>query len=182
MRVNHVPRNVIDHRERLFLEKYAGESRRHVAMKLASWVTWFNEEMLVEKAVGQRYKPDLVRLHASGKPAEWIDCGRTSIRKLDHLTTHNDDCLVRIVKAERSELVSYVKLAAKVLRNPQRAKFYTFERGFIDAVAANLEGRHQLSATFSSGALYLDLDGTTFHSDLLELDLDLDLNSVPWLQ
>ena len=171
MRLSHIPRGVSDHRERLFLEKYAGESRRHVAMKLASWVVWFDMEMMVEKAVGQRYKPDLVRLHPSGKPAEWIDCGKTSIRKLDHLTTHNDDCEMRIVKAQMSELRSYVSLASKTLRKPQRASFFTFERGFIDELASLLEGRHQVAATYDAGTLYLDVDGATLHSEVLELDL-----------
>ncbi len=141
-------------------------------MKLASWVTWYDPEMMVEKSVGQRYKPDLVRLHPSGKPAEWIDCGKTSIRKLDHLTTHNDDCEVRIVKAQSSELRSYVTMAAKTLRNPQRASFFTFERGFIDALASLLEARHQVSATYDAATIYVDVDGNTLHSEVIELNLD----------
>lgn len=170
VRLNHIPRGVSDHRERLFLEKYAGESRRHVAMKLASWIVWYDPALQVEKSVGQRFKPDLVRLGDSGKPVDWIDCGKTSIRKLDHLTAHNADCLIRIVKAERQELTSYMTMAAKTMRNPQRARLYTFERGFIDALASELDGRHEVAATFDESVIYLDINETTLHSELIELD------------
>ena len=90
--------------ERLFLDKLAGESIRHVAMKLLAWLVTYQPGLEIEASVGEHYKPDLVRVDHNGKIRDWVDCGQTSITKLKAVYRRHSDATIVIVKASRGEL------------------------------------------------------------------------------
>ncbi len=55
------------------------ESAQHVYMKAFLWALYIEEYpgLIVEKSIGDRYKPDLVALNGEGRPRFWGEAGAT---------------------------------------------------------------------------------------------------------
>lgn len=72
---------------KVVLAKRAWESERHVLLKalvFGLYVAGY-PELAVERAIGERYKPDLVALEVDGQPLLWAECGETGRQKLEYL-------------------------------------------------------------------------------------------------
>lgn len=154
------------HTERLFLEKRRGESMAHVAMKLLAWAAHFEPEpaapLLVEADAGQHYKPDVVRFAADGKPALWIDCGRTAPKKLAEVVQRNRGARVVIVKRLARELSSYRAAALpRLVRDglAPRVGWLAFDDGFVDALAERLWARHEVALEVAPDRIAVTVDG-----------------------
>ena len=72
---------------KLVLVKRAWESERHVLLKALIFALYVPAYpgLAVERAIGHRYKPDLVEMGDDGSPVFWAECGETSRQKLDVL-------------------------------------------------------------------------------------------------
>jgi hypothetical protein len=68
---------------KLILIKKPMESDRHVTMKALIWALYLPEypQLQVEVPIGDRYKPDLVQMGASG-PSFWAEAGSVGAQKL----------------------------------------------------------------------------------------------------
>ena len=69
---------------KLVLAKWAWESERHVLLKALVFGLYVDRypDLAVERAIGHRYRPDLVALGADGQPVFWAECGETGRDKL----------------------------------------------------------------------------------------------------
>ena len=78
---------------KLVLAKGAGESERHVLLKALLFARYVGEypDLLVERKVGLRYKPDLVALGPTGSVRFWGEGGVTSRQKVQWLVRHLRD-------------------------------------------------------------------------------------------
>lgn len=151
-----------DVRERLFLTKKRGESLDHVLMKLLGWLLFYHPELKVEVSAEQHYKPDLVRFDERGAPLQWIDCGQTSLRKLDRIATRNRKTTIDIVKPTERELRLFKAAADARIERPERVRFFAFRDGFLDELAGLVQSRHALEAFVDAGprSIELEIDGS----------------------
>lgn len=169
--LNHQPKELYGLQRRVLLRKGARESSRHVMMKLMAMLMFYHDDLVIEGSAHQHYKPDLVRLNAQQEPVQWIDCGHTSIKKLNRITQRNHETTVDIVKATPGELAMYRREAQRQLRYPERVDYWSFERQFIRALGARVHGRHALVATVTPEmeSVYLSIDGYEMHTPLIHL-------------
>ena len=72
------------HGRKLVLVKRPWESERHVLLKALVFALYVPSypDLVVERAIGHRYKPDLVQLDLGGRPAFRAECGETARDKL----------------------------------------------------------------------------------------------------
>jgi hypothetical protein len=164
---------------KLVLGRGAGESARHILLKLCGWLLFWRPGLMVERSAEQHYKPDLLLEGdssdpagpaAAGQPVLWIDCGVTTIRKLDRVATKNHHALIVIIKSEIGELRRYHAMADGKVRRMERVGFLAFERGFIAALERSLGHVNDLSfgAELSAPApsMELTLNGTPHRTAL----------------
>ena len=153
------PLEVYGAESRAFFIKGRGESMRHVMMKLMSYIMFYQEDLLIEASADQSHKPDLVRFNMRNEPLQWIDCGQTSLQKLDRISSssRNRMTYIEIVKATLGELESYYKQADTRLANPERVRYWSFRDYFIEELGEILHGRHKITATVSAGHTHVYL-------------------------
>ena len=146
---------------RLFLEKKVGESARHVAMKLLSWMALYRPGLEIEKSIGEHYKPDLVRVTRAGDVTHWIDCGQTSLTKLKTIVARYRDTEFTIVKSKPSELRHYFREAISRESSLESVQYLAFEIPAIHDICTRLHKRHSITVTVGGGlnVMYLDIDG-----------------------
>ncbi len=75
---------------KLILAKGAGESERHVLLKALVFARYVDQypDLLVERNLGQRYKPDLVALGPHQNARFWAESGVTARDKVRWLLKH----------------------------------------------------------------------------------------------
>lgn len=169
--LNHQPKGLYGVQRRILLRKGARESSRHVMMKLMSMLMFYHDDLVIEGTAHQHYKPDLVRLNAQMEPVQWIDCGHTSIKKLNRISQRNHETTIDIVKATSGELTMYKREADRQLRYPERVDYWSFERQFIRRLGERVQGRHTIVATVTGGmeTMYLLVDGHAMHTPLIHM-------------
>ena len=164
--LHHEPSGRYGVRRRLFLAKHVGESMGHVVMKWLSWALFFEDGLEIEASAQQHYKPDLLAVGEDGRPRVWIDCGSTSLRKLEEIVRRNGAARFVIVKPYPRALRRYAEQAVARLGADAPVTWVAFDDGFVDALASRLVKRHHVTATVPAGrtALYLEVDGATMHT------------------
>lgn len=72
---------------RLVLTKKRNESSEHVLVKALLWALYLPDfsDLSVEISIGDKYKPDVVQLDATGAPTFWGESGQVGKRKLEAL-------------------------------------------------------------------------------------------------
>jgi uncharacterized protein YaeQ len=171
LELTHMPLQIYGERMKIYLRKGKGESNQHVMMKLLSYILFYHPELRIEMSIGQHYKPDLVRLNEANEPVQWVDCGQTSLKKLDKISQKNRLTYIDIVKKSHGELVAYRAQALTRLAQPERVRYWTFDAGFVDELAERLVQRHDLVATLPAGLehLYLLIDGQELSTRIIAL-------------
>ena len=146
---------------RVIFSSFAGESTWHVALKLLAYLIYRQRHPLVEHGVGQRYKPDLVVLGDDRRVRLWIDCGETSLRKLERVVTANPVARVVIVKDTLRRLEAYRKLAPRDLQEEPRLLYLAFGDGLVDGLAGAMRQRNRVRFARGPAGLEVDLNGET---------------------
>jgi hypothetical protein len=140
-------------REKLVLESRAGESARHIALKVLAYALFKDDAaplpLRIEQAVGQRHKPDLVAADPdTGTVRLWIDCGQIETKRLGRIAAANPRARVVVVKPTGNEARLYARAAERFLPEiPERRaliEFLGFEDGFLDDFLTVLRGVNDL--------------------------------------
>ena len=161
LELHHGPSGRYGVQTRVILIKRRGESLRHVVMKLLGYLWFYHEELQIERSVDQHHKPDLVRVDEQGRPLQWVDCGQTSLRKLERISQRNRLTLIDIIKATPGELASYRLQAMRRLSHPERVRYWSVQDDGVARLEAALHGRHAIIATLDQDMreLYMLIDG-----------------------
>ncbi len=109
-------------REKIILESRAGESDRHIALKVLAYVLFAPEvaplPLRIEASVGQRHKPDLVATdEETGAVVFWVDCGQIETKRLGRIVAQNPKAQIVVVKAGANEARLYAQAALRFLPN-----------------------------------------------------------------
>ena len=147
---------------RAIFSSFPGESTWHVSLKLFAYLIYRNRAPLVERSVGQRFKPDLFVLGDDGRVRLWIDCGETSIRKLARVVAQNPVARVVIVKDTVRHLEGYRALADGALRDRSRLLYLAPDDALIDGMAAAMRQRNQVRFAMGPSGLRIELNGERF--------------------
>ena len=169
--INHEVRGVFGAEERLFMQKKRGESIHHVAMKVLSYFVFFDPRLEIEVSAGQQFKPDLVCMDERGEPTVWVECGTTSLEKLESLIRVNPNAEIGIVKEHEGAIGRYAREARRRFDVGEQVRFIAFGDGLVDRLAQCLHRRHELVVTVSgeSEYLYLTVDEHQLSGAILEV-------------
>ena len=74
------------HRQLVFSKK-AWESNEHVFLKAFLWALYVDEypDLLIERSIGDRYKPDVFAADAAGQPAFWGEARQTRAAEVESI-------------------------------------------------------------------------------------------------
>lgn len=111
-------------RKVVFLKK-PRESLEHVLMKAFLWALYLPAypDLSVEIPIGDRYKPDVVQLHPSGRPAFWGEAGKVGAGKIASLVRRFPETHFAVAKWA-TPLDPFVEIVEAALDDrPRRAPF-----------------------------------------------------------
>lgn len=164
-------RGIFGQQGKVTLYKGRGEGMAHIAMKLLSYLWFYHPDLRIEKSADQNWKPDLVRFDAIGDPIQWVDCGATKRHKLDRISVKNKKTFIDIVKKTPTELSLYKEMVERVLRVPDRVRYWTVDPGFLEEMCSLMHGRHAISTIIYGDMefMYLCLDDHVLETNIHRL-------------
>ncbi len=151
---------------KIILESRAGESNRHIALKILSYLLFRNETnglpLRIEQGVGQRHKPDLVATDPeTAQVVLWIDCGQIEVKRLGRIAAANPAARVVVVKATGGEAALYARAAARFLPAVKRAatvSYLGFDEDFVPAFLHHLRGRNDIALSHNKSSAEVTLN------------------------
>jgi len=149
---------------KVIMRKGMNETIEHVVLKLLSYLL-FNRRPGIEVSVRQHYKPDLL-LEEESVIKVWIECGAVSPKKLDKISTRNNQAEIFVVKETREEAVEFCSFTEKKVRHPERMTFMGFEAGFVKEIANQLERVNRIDWTIKQNRIIINVNGEE-HSSVI---------------
>lgn len=153
--------------EKLVLVKSDLEKRTHIALKLLSYLLFYDSRLKIEGDVEMHYKPDLVVTGEHGVPELWIDCGKVAVRKIESLTAKLKHTRIIFVKESRNELIQFKRLLEKKLENSRRVQYLAFESDFV----RNLSEAFQRTNHLTLYEIMTDVIGVALNDQIFESTL-----------
>ncbi len=135
---------------KLVLVSQDTETLEHMALKLAAYLLFYNENPIVgiksdHPAIGhQEFQPDLLCLNEAGEIKIWIECGNVATHKLDKLIRRNRQARIVVLKSTLHEAQNLRRAFEKNdIKHSNRVEVLTFPEGFgedwIKAMAETVE-------------------------------------------
>jgi uncharacterized protein YaeQ len=164
--IDHAPPGPAGVRERVVLEKRAGESFDHVLLKLLGLALHHRPGLAIEASAGQKYKPDLLLADPDGTVRLWIDCGHVGPPKLAEVLRRNRSADVVVLKATEREARLFAR-AARRLDRTDRLRLEAFRDGFLAELGALVEDRARLHGEVGGGSIRVSALGRAVESPVV---------------
>jgi hypothetical protein len=155
--VSHTPSTFGKEREKMVLESRAGESDRHIALKILAYVLFAREvlplALRIEQSVGQRHKPDLVA--TDEETGAVVFCGQIETKRLGRIVAQNPKAQIVVVKPTANEARLYAQAALRFLpdevKRLQAVRFGGFDEDFLPAFLSVMRGTNEMAWSDFSG-------------------------------
>ncbi len=161
--VNDYNRDLYAVRKQVF-ELRPNESFRHLVMKVLGLALHYDDRLLVEPPINDRYKPDLMMTLDDGRPGLWIECGQCRVSKLDKLTFRHYDADVVVIQPTERRAREIMERCVGEVRRLNAITFIGFDAGFVDDISDRMIGKNDISVILSDNEIQLVIAGLTFSS------------------
>jgi uncharacterized protein YaeQ len=149
----------------LVVARQPSETIEYMMMRVFAYCLEYSDGIALTEGVAAGDEPAVLIRDLTGRIIAWIEVGMPEASRLHRghklatraaVYTHRD---VRQLLAE---------LAAANIHRLADIPIYTFDRSFVDEVAGLLQRRSHLSISITERELYLDIDGRTFSTTIVE--------------
>jgi hypothetical protein len=154
--------------ERVFIGRKETETTQHVLLKFLGFSLFHRPRLKIEAELHDDnipFKPDLVQLDYTLRPALWVECGEVSAAKLDKLAVKVPEAEIWVVKRSPAEAESLLREMAKHDLRRNRYHLLAFDPEMFDEALSSLGSRNEvfwLLGEFSPPQMQFDFNGLWF--------------------
>ena len=150
---------------RLKLARQPSETLEYMLTRYLAYCLEHTEGIALTEGIAAGDQPAVLVRDLTGRVTAWIEVGTPDARRL-----HRGSKLAgrAAVYTHRNVAQVLAELDGKGIHRASEIPVYEFGRGFIDAIAAVVPRRAAVTVTISERHLYLDLDGQTFDTAVVE--------------
>jgi uncharacterized protein YaeQ len=141
------------------------ETAEYMLTRVLAFCLEYTEGIALTEGVASGDEPAVLVRDLTGRITAWIEVGAPDAERL-----HRGSKLAgRVaVYTHRDPAMVLNQLAGKKIHSGAEIPIYSFGRGFIERVAANLPRRASLSVTVTERQLYLDVGAESFSTTIEE--------------
>jgi uncharacterized protein YaeQ len=149
----------------LRIARQPSETVDYMLMRVFAYCLEYREGIALTEGVAAGDEPAVVIRDLTGRINAWIEVGMPDAERL-----HRGHKLAgRVaVYTDRDVRKLLAQLAGANVHRVADIPIYAFERSFIDGVAGLIERRSHLSLSITERELYLEIDGRTFATTIVE--------------
>ena len=133
---------------KLIIGRQELEPANNVILKLLGYIFFFRDRLQVQPNLHNEsipYVPDLVELDFELRPRLWVECGETSLNKLNKLAVKVNEAEIWIVKASFAEAEALLPAMRKADLRTERYWILGFDDVMIREMTGALQSRNELT-------------------------------------
>jgi len=141
------------------------ETAEYMLTRVLAWCLEYTEGIALTEGVASGDEPAILVRDLTGRITAWIEVGAPDAARL-----HRGSKLAgRVaVYTHRDPGMVLDQLTGKKIHEAEHIPIYSFGRGFIESVAADLPRRATISLTITERLLYLSIDDRSFTTTIEE--------------
>jgi uncharacterized protein YaeQ len=149
----------------LLIARQPSETIEYMLMRVFAYCFEYADGIALTEGVAAGDEPAVVIRDLTGRMNAWIEVGMPEADRL-----HRGHKLAgrAAVYTHRDVRKLLAQLASSNVHRLHDIPVYAFDRGFVDEVAGLLERRSALSLSITERELYLEIDGRTFSTTIVE--------------
>src|SRR5712691_9516827 len=149
----------------LRLARQPSETVEYMLTRFLAYCLEYAEGIAFTEGVAAGDEPAVLVRDLTGRVTAWIEVGAPDAQRL-----HRGSKLAgrAAVYTHRNVALVLAELDGKGIHRASEIPVYEFGRGFIDAIAAVVRRRAAVTVSVTERHLYLDLDGRTFDTAVVE--------------
>jgi len=150
---------------RLKLARQPSETLEYMLTRYLAYCLEHTEGITLTEGIAAGAEPAVLVRDLTGRVTVWIEVGAPDAQRL-----HRGSKLAgrAAVYTHRNVAQVLTELDGKGIHRASEIPVYEFGRGFIDAVAAVVPRRAAVTVSITERHLYLDLDGRSFDTAVVE--------------
>lgn len=147
----------------LRLARHPSETDAFMLTRLLAYCLEFEDGIGFTEGVSATDEPAVLVRDATGRVVAWIEVGSPDAARL-HAGSLQADRVAVYTHRDPDKVAA--QWAGKRIHRGADIPLYSFDPGFIDAAAALLERRNEITLSITERRLYLDWRGSTLQTDV----------------
>jgi uncharacterized protein YaeQ len=152
----------------LRVARQPSETAEYMVMRVLAYCLEYTEGIEFTEGVASGDEPAVLVRDLTGKITAWIEVGMPAAARL-HKGSKQAERTAVYTHREVRQVLS--QLQGEKIHRAAEIPIISFERGFVEELAARLDRRTALSLTVTGGHLYVEAGGHTLSSAILEQKL-----------
>jgi len=153
------------------LAMHPSETTEYMTTRLLAYCLEYTEGIAFTAGLSDGEEPPIVVRDLTGRMIAWIEIGMPDADRLHRASKLADRVAVYTHRDLRNLLN---QLERRKIHRAEEIPIYTFDAGFIDAIAARFERRVKMSMSVTERHIYLDIAGESLTGELHEHRLKSD--------
>ena len=149
----------------LCVARQPSETAPYMASRLLAYCLEYREGIAMTEGVAAGDQPAVCVRDLTGRITAWIEVGMPDADRL-HRGAKLADRVAVYTHRDAEKLVK--KLAASRIHRSAEIPIFAFGRDFIESIAEALDRRSRISLSVTERQLYVELDGRTFETAIVE--------------
>lgn len=149
----------------LRLARQPSETMEYMLTRLLAYCLEYTEGIAFTEGVASGDEPAVLVRDLTGRLHTWIEVGMPAADRL-HRASKKADRVV--VYTHRTIGQVLAQLNGQNIHRAAEIPVFEFGAGFVDDVAAALDRRAAVALSITERQLYLDVDGKSFHTEIIE--------------
>lgn len=151
------------------------ETPEHLAMKLAAYLSFWDEDMALDPSTkspalaGQEFRPALLDVDITGQVAIWGECGNTAMHKLGKVLRRWPDARVAVFKDTEQKGVNMRRDVDKELPSPERVEIYCWPQASFRDWMSLLGDKTEIYGEAGGVGFNLVVNERIYATDLVKL-------------
>ena len=150
----------------LRVARHPSETDAFMLTRVLAYALEYEEGIAFSEGISATDEPAVLVRDLTGALVAWIEVGAPDAARLHTgslagarvaVYTHRDPAKVA------------APWAGKKIHRAEEISLYSFDAGFVESVTAAVERRNTMTASITERRLYLDLNGSSFESDIHEV-------------
>ena len=149
----------------LCLARQPSETAAYMATRLLAYCLEYREGIAFTEGVAAGDQPAVLVRDLTGRLTAWIEVGMPEAGRL-HRGAKAAERVAVYTQRDPERLVR--QLAAAKIHRAGEIPIFSFDSGFVDAIAGSIDRRSRMSLSVTERHLYVELDGRTFETRISE--------------
>lgn len=149
----------------LRVARHPSETDAYMVTRLLAYGLEYTEGIVFSEGISQTDEPAVLVRDMTGAITGWIEIGAPDAERLHYGSRLAERT---VVYTHRDPAKVMAPWAGKKIHRSDAIRVYSFDPGFVETVVPHLARRNTLTLTVTEQQLYLDLNGASLSSSILE--------------